>query len=57
MGKDGIGTGGRYTCAQYREEMLLLSLERRLADPGLSEEERAELAAEIERLRRRMNMA
>ena len=54
MGKD--GTGGRYTCAQYREEMLLLSLERRLNDPGLSDEERARLLSEITALRRRMDM-
>ncbi|GEM_PF-1570997 len=52
---DGSG-GGRYTCAHYREEMLLLSLERRRNDPSLSSQERALLTAEIDRLRRRLDM-
>jgi hypothetical protein len=51
-----VSTGGKYTCAQYREEMLLLSLERRLNEPGLSDEERDRLAADIGKLRRQMDM-
>ncbi len=51
-----MSTGGRYTCAQYREEMLLLSLEQRLNDPGLSDDERQRLAADIEKLRQQMGM-
>ncbi len=36
-----------YGCADYREEMRLLGLKRRLADPSLTEEERALIAHEI----------
>ncbi len=36
--------------------MLLLSLEQRRNDPSLSSQERARLAAEIDRLRRRLDM-
>ena len=36
-----------YTCADYREEMMLLGLLRRLQDEGLTEEERSLIQAEI----------
>jgi len=51
-----VSTGGKYTCAQYREEMLLLSLELRLNEPGLSNEEKNRLIADIKKLRRQMDM-
>jgi len=46
-----------YTCADYREEMRLLSLRRRLErDPELSREELQVLIREIELLERAMAM-
>ena len=40
----------KYTCAEYRDEMRLLGLKRRLAREQLSEAERARIEAEIEKL-------
>jgi hypothetical protein len=45
-----------YTCNEYREEMILLALQRRLQQEQLSEAERAKRAEEIERLTRKMGM-
>lgn len=39
-----------YTCNEYREEMILLALRRRLQQPDLAEEEKTRLAGEIARL-------
>ena len=39
-----------YTCAEYREEMMLLGLKRRLANHNLTEEERQVILREIEKL-------
>ena len=39
-----------YTCADYREEMILLSLHRRLEEPGVLEEEKAAIRARIQEL-------
>ena len=41
---------GSPTCSDYRGEMLLLSLHRRLADNALPEEERQLIRHQIERL-------
>ena len=41
---------GKYTCNDYREEMILLGLKRRLYKQDLSEEERKEIQREIERI-------
>jgi hypothetical protein len=46
----------RYTCRDYREEMTLLSLQRRLNDPDLPEAERAFLRKEIRRINTEMGM-
>ncbi len=46
----------RYTCAEYRQEMRLLGLQRRLAQESLSEAARAELLAEIRRLEEALEM-
>ena len=46
----------KYTCADYREEMRLLALRRRLEKEDLSEEERVLLAREIEVLHESMAM-
>ncbi len=40
----------KYTCREYREEMTLAGLRRRLSDEALSEEEKEALRSEIERL-------
>ena len=46
----------RYTCNEYREEMLLLSLRRRLADPSLPAAEKEALQKEIQELEKQMGM-
>jgi len=40
----------QYTCNEYREEMILLALRRKLQRHELTEEERAKLIKEIARL-------
>ena len=45
-----------YTCAEYRQEMLLLGLRRRLAEETLGIEERKRLREEIRTLEVRMQM-
>jgi len=45
-----------YTCNEYREEMILASLQRRLQQADLSDEERARLLREIAELEERMGM-
>ena len=44
------------TCTDYRGEMLLLSLHRRLSDESLSEAERRSLQRTIARLESEMGM-
>lgn len=46
----------KYTCREYREEMLLLGLKRRLAQKDLSEEERKAIIEEIQKLESAMEM-
>ena len=46
-----------YTCVEYREEMLLLSLQHRLADEDLTSAEREALLTQIRTLEVRMGMA
>lgn len=50
MNRDQDTAKAVYTCNEYREEMILLGLRRRLQQPGLAEEERTRLAGEIARL-------
>jgi hypothetical protein len=45
-----------YTCSDYRAEMILLSLERRLNQPDLAEKEKKEIEAEIEKIKAEMGM-
>ncbi|SDO38955.1 hypothetical protein [Desulforhopalus singaporensis] len=40
----------KYTCNDYREEMILLGLQRQLQAPGLCEADRKKIEREIERL-------
>ena len=45
-----------YTCAEYRQEMVLLALRRKLLLADLTEEERLRLADEIARLEEELGM-
>lgn len=45
-----------YTCSDYRQEMILLSLKRRLAQAGLSENEKRRLEEQIRNLEADMGM-
>ena len=47
---------GTYTCTDYRTEMILLGLRRRLAAPELSGTERDALRAEIRKLEAEMGL-
>jgi hypothetical protein len=47
---------GKYTCSEYREEMLLLGLKRQLEDPTLSETEKKQLIEKIAELEQEMGM-
>jgi hypothetical protein len=46
----------KYTCHEYREEMTLLGLKKRLNSPGLSDDERQEIKEEIRRLEATIGM-
>jgi hypothetical protein len=45
-----------YACRQYREEMILLGLRKRLSDPALTEDERQAIEKEILCLEVQMGM-
>ena len=45
-----------YTCNEHREEMILLTLRRKLHDDGLNADERRRLSEEIARLEKHMGM-
>ena len=45
-----------YTCNDYREEMRLLGLKKRLSEENLSESEKQAIKAEIVRLEKAMQM-
>lgn len=47
----------QYTCSDYRAEMILLSLQRRLEKNDLSDSERQSLEAEIKRIKQEMGMS
>jgi hypothetical protein len=46
----------KYTCTEYREEMLLLALRNRLNQENLSEAERRELLEQIKEIEKKMDM-
>lgn len=46
----------KYTCNEYRAEMILLGLNKRLHQKDVSEKEREELKKEIERIEAAMGM-
>jgi len=45
-----------YTCADYRSEMKLLGLKKRLEEENLNEEERDQIVQEIKELEKEMQM-
>lgn len=45
-----------YTCKDYRQEMTLLGLKKRLQDPELAEKEKREIEQQIQRLEQEMDM-
>ena len=45
-----------YTCNEYREEMMLLGLKKRLSQENLTEEEKQIVIADIEQLESAMSM-
>ncbi len=47
---------GQYTCNEYRQEMILLGLQRQVAKKGISPEEKARLLAEIARVEKQMGL-
>lgn len=53
---DSTATPFVYTCTEYRQEMILLAMRRKLARPDLPEEERQRLAEEITRMERDLGM-
>jgi hypothetical protein len=50
------GNKGKYTCNDYRAEMILLGLQRRLNQENLREEERKEILKEIAEIEKQMGM-
>jgi hypothetical protein len=46
----------KYTCNDYRAEMILISLNKKRTDPGLTEKERQAISKEIQRLEKLMGM-
>jgi len=47
---------GNYTCNEYREEMMLLGLKKRLSQGNLSEEEKRAVKEDIKQLESLMGM-
>ncbi len=45
-----------YTCQDYRQEMILLSLKKRLQDPELPEKDKREIEQEIQKLEKEMDL-
>ena len=45
-----------YTCSDYRAEMMLLSLRRRLERENLSDDEKEALKIQIDRIEKEMGM-
>ncbi len=45
-----------YTCNEYRAEMILLALHKKLQQPNISEYDRLEVAREIARLEKKIGM-
>jgi hypothetical protein len=50
------GVSKNYGCSDYREEMRLMGLKRKLERGGLGDAERAELEVEVARLEKAMGL-
>ena len=46
----------KYTCAEYRSEMILLGLKNRLKDENLNEEEKNRILEQIEAVEEEMEL-
>ena len=46
----------KYTCNEYREEMILMALQKRLATSDLTPRERREIQEELKRIKAAMGM-
>ena len=51
-----MADNNKYTCNEYRQEMILLGLRKRLASPDLSDEEKAQLKEEIAEVEKAMEI-
>jgi len=49
-------TGGQYTCNEYREEMILLGLQKRLSSGKLTPGEKESLLKEIAKIEKQMGI-
>ena len=49
-------SGQSYTCSDYRQEMMLLSLKNRLGSQGLSKDEKQSLMREIAAIEKQMGL-
>lgn len=49
-------SNNKYTCNEYREEMILLSLQRQLKNKELTDSEREKLLEEIKKIEKNMDM-
>ncbi|MCD4678651.1 MAG: hypothetical protein K8S18_22090 [Desulfobacula sp.] len=49
-------TCGQYTCNEYREEMILLGLQKRLSSKGLTPDEKESLLKEIAKAEKQMGI-
>lgn len=47
---------GNYTCNDYREEMILLGLQKRLNQGNLTDKEKEDILKEIELIEKQMGM-
>lgn len=47
---------GKYTCNDYRAEMILVGLRQRLNKPDIREDEKKELQAEIRKIEKEMGL-
>lgn len=45
-----VNTNDRYTCKEYREEMILVGLQKQLEQENLSQEKREEIETEIRKI-------
>ncbi len=46
----------KYTCNEYREEMILLGLKKKLSSSDLTKEEKEKLILEIKEIEKQMDM-